>query len=264
MAEGYIMESAAETRRLADQQRADPAGDRLRVTGLAADQSALDAGCGPGLITEVMAEIVGPRGFALGLDASRERVGEASSRARARPNLRFVRGDVRRTGLRDASFDYVWSQFVFEYLGDPAPALAEFVRVTRPGGKVVVSDIDGAGLRAWPFPEPVRRGVHTFVEAIAATGFDVHAGRKAYRLFRRAGLADVRVRVFPHYVVAGAADAAMLGDWEVRFAALERVAAPAFGGLDPYRAFCAEYLALLRDEDALKYSVLLVTEGVRP
>jgi hypothetical protein len=37
--------------------------------------------------------------------------------------------------------------------------------------------------------------------------------------------------------------------------------APAFGGVEPYRASYQRYLELLSDPDALKYSVLLITEG---
>ena len=52
--------------------------------------------------------------------------------------------------------------------------------------------------------------------------------------------------------------------WETRFSALEPVRPPLLGGLEDYRVMCQKYLELLADPDALKYSILLVTEGTRP
>jgi ubiquinone/menaquinone biosynthesis C-methylase UbiE len=258
------MESADETRRLLAQEAADPARVRLIATGLKEGMHALDAGCGPGLISETMSELVGPAGRVTGIDMSPERVQESSARAAGKPNVSFAVADVRKTGLPDASFDYVWSQFVFEYLPDPQNGLAELLRVTRPGGKVVVADVDGVGLLNWPFPKEIEEGARKVLNAIAGHGFDIHVGRKMFNLFRAAGLRDVRVQLFTHYIVAGAADARLHEDWAIRFRTLEKVVTPLFGSGEAYLAFAEGYLAMLRDPDALKYSVVLVTEGVKP
>jgi hypothetical protein len=69
------------------------------------------------------------------------------------------------------------------------------------------------------------------------------------------------VQAFSHYVVAGEAPPPVLQDWTIRFKALEPIAAKAFGGPEGYRAFTDAYLGLLRDDGALKYSVVLVTAG---
>jgi SAM-dependent methyltransferase len=261
----YLMESEEEARRLVAQAQSNPVSAHLVATGLSAGHHALDAGCGPGVITEAMALQGGPSGSVVGMDLSPERLSEARARCEPLANCRFVRANVCSTGLPDASFDYVWSQFLFEYLPQPQVALAELLRVTRPGGRVVVADVDGVGLFNWPFPPEIEQGFHTLVRAVAsATGFDIHVGRKMFHLFRRAGLQDVRVHLAPLWVVAGAAEARLVEDWAIRLQTLEAVAAPAFGGVTPYRAFSQAYLALLSDADTLKYSVLLVTEGKKP
>ncbi|HSP81091.1 MAG TPA: methyltransferase domain-containing protein, partial [Myxococcaceae bacterium] len=149
----YIMESGAETQRLIAQQRADNVRQALALTGLRPGAHVLDAGCGPGVITGELAEVVGPSGRVTGLELSPERLEEARRLNAHRPEVSFVQADIRRTGLPDASFDYSWSQFVLEYLPDRRVAIEELMRVTRPGGKVVVSEIDGLGFNNWPFPE---------------------------------------------------------------------------------------------------------------
>jgi ubiquinone/menaquinone biosynthesis C-methylase UbiE len=259
------MESSEETRRLLVQERMGNAREALLLAGLKPGDRALDAGCGPGGISEMMAELVGPSGHVTGLDLSEERLAEARQINRRRSHVRFLQGDVRRTGLPDASVDFTWCQFVLQYVPDRQVALQELVRVTRPRGKVVISEFDGFGLNNWPLPEPLREWSLKFVEVVTrTTGFDIFVGRKMFTEMRRMGLVDVRVHLLPQYVIAGAADTTLMVDWETRFNTLEPVVAAQLGGLEAYRAMCREYLQLLADPDALKYSVLLVTEGTRP
>jgi ubiquinone/menaquinone biosynthesis C-methylase UbiE len=258
----YIMESAGETRRLLLQEQADDARPLLLATGLRPGDRALDAGCGPGGISQTMADIVGARGSVTGLDLSDVRLEEARKRCAHLPQVSFARGDVRRTELPAGGFDYTWSQYVLEYLPDRDAALAELIRVTRPGGRVVVSEIDGQGLANWPMSETLADGVRRFERGLAAHGFDLFVGRKLFHAFRRAGLREVRVHLAPQYVVAGGADARFLADWETRFAALAAAVTPAFGSEAAYQEFCQAYLHMLRDPDTLKYSVLVITEGV--
>jgi len=260
----YIMESGDETRRLIEQEQADEASQVLRLTGLTAGARVLDAGCGPGGISEMLAEVVGETGQVLGIDLSEERIREARQRFQHRPTLRFQVADIHATGLPDGAFDYTWCQYVFQYLPRRRAALDELIRVTRPGGRVVVSDMDGFGLGNWPFPESLQASCKLFVEALGRSGFDLHVGRKLYTEFRQAGLVDVQVRLLPQYVIPGTASEAVLEDWRTRFRALEPFIAPAFGSPDAYAVHCAEYLRMLADPDTLKFAVRLVTDGRRP
>ncbi|WP_395842302.1 class I SAM-dependent methyltransferase [Archangium violaceum] len=260
----YIMESSDETRRLLVQERTGNAREALRLSGLKPGDRVLDAGCGPGGITEMISELVGTSGHVTGLDISEDRLAEARQINDRHPNVQFVHADVRRTGLQDASFDFTWCQFVVQYLPDRRVALQELVRVTRPGGKVVISEFDGFGMQNWPFPEELREWCVRFVEAVLrVTGFDINVGRKIFTELRQLGLSNVRVHLLPYQVIAGTASPELMLDWQTRFSALEPVVAPALGGLETYRARCQEYLQFLADPDSLKYSPLLVTEGTR-
>lgn len=260
----YVMESPQEAQRLLAQAQASDMGPVLQLTGLQAGARALDAGCGPGGIARLIAERVGDSGELVALDLSAERLQECSHLLQGRPNVRLLQADVRSTALPGDSFDYIWCQFVLQYLPDRHRAIAELVRLARPGGKVVLSEIDGFGLYNWPFSEPLQLGSQRMIHAMEQTGFDLYVGRKLYSELRQAGLCDVRVHLLPQYVIAGAADERHLSDWRIRFRTLEPVAAPAFGGVEPYEAWCREYLGMLADPGTLKYAVQLVTEGRKP
>ena len=59
---------------------------------------------------------------------------------RARPRLPFVAGDALRLPFGDATFDAVTISFGLRNVADTAGALAEMLRVTRPGGRLVVCE----------------------------------------------------------------------------------------------------------------------------
>ncbi len=260
----YIMESVHETHRLIEQEAAEATHLPLQRLRIEPGHRVLDAGCGPGLITRKLAEQVGPTGEVVAIDLSAPRLASAKGACDGVPQVNFAVADIRNTGLPDASFDRVWSQFVLEYVPDRTSALRELIRVTRSGGRIGVSEIDGLGLNNFPFPAEVEAGCRTLVEALAPTGFDLFVGRKLFSEFKLLGLKDVQVHVFPQYVVAGRADARMIEDWRIRFDTLEPAVVGHFGGRSAYRQFCDAYLALLEDENSLKYSVQLLTVGTRP
>lgn len=255
------MESKGEAARLIAQERANPSRERLRAAGLEAGMRVADVGCGAGALASAMLEIVGPSGQVVGVDPSVERLAAARALAGDARNVEFRVGALPATGLEAKSFDFVWSQYVFEYLAEPRPALDELVRLARPGATVGVADIDGLGRTHWPVSRVAEEGLDTLVRALEKTGFDWFVGRKLFHLFRSAGLHDVTASVAPFFEIGGAADARMLSDWRLRFDALRAVAVPEFGSAERYDAFCEAYLAMLADADTFKYAVVITTRG---
>lgn len=260
----YLMESPAEGGRLLAQGEASPCRDRLLAAGLDLGSRAVDIGCGSGSTVRTMVDIVGLEGSVVGVDPSLARLDESRALLGAAPNVELLQRGLPQTGLPDAEFDFVWSQYVFEYLEAPELALRELVRIAVPGGKVVVADVDGAGLHFWPTSASLQEGVRRLELALATTGYDLFIGRKLYSLFHDAGLQDIRVRVSPFYVVGGTADARVIADWRQRFEVLAPVATGLFDSEGAYRAFTREYLAMLADPRSFTYAVVLTAEGTKP
>jgi arsenite methyltransferase len=115
----------------------------------------LDVGCGPGFYVDEIAELVGDGGSVVGVDASPSMLAVAASRSAGRSNVAFHEGDTNALPLPDSEFDAAISVQVLEYVPDATGALREINRVLKPGGRLVVWDVDWRTL-SWHSEDPVR------------------------------------------------------------------------------------------------------------
>jgi ubiquinone/menaquinone biosynthesis C-methylase UbiE len=102
----------------------------------------LDVGCGPGFYVAELLEKVGAEGSVVAVDRSRDMLAAASKRADGKPNVEFYEAAAVALPLADTSVDRALSVQVFEYVDDVSAALAELRRVLRPGGRLVLWDVD--------------------------------------------------------------------------------------------------------------------------
>jgi SAM-dependent methyltransferase len=103
----------------------------------------LDVGCGFGLESLRLAQLVEPGGTVTGIDKSADFIADAKSHAaEAKLAIDFQVGDAEALPFADASFDVARAERVLVYLPDPKRALTEMRRVTRPGGTVSAIEPD--------------------------------------------------------------------------------------------------------------------------
>jgi SAM-dependent methyltransferase len=153
-------------------------------------EAILDVGCGAGSLDRQLAGMienaitaVDPNGFILGEAAALAEADGVASRIDFRP------GNAEALPFPDASFDCVFSVTVLEEC-DADKAIAEMIRVARPGGRigVVVRAID---LPQWwnlDVPEPIRRKITPPPQSVGPGGV---ADASLYRRMRQAGLSDL-------------------------------------------------------------------------
>jgi SAM-dependent methyltransferase len=194
-------------------------GEALVSTlGLKKGLKVLDLGCGDGTTAVPAAKLAAD---VTGVDIARNLVEAGNRRARelGLTNLRFQQGDATDlTGLQDKTFDLVISIFGAMFAPKPFDVAKEMVRVTRPGGRIVMGNwipndptlvaqilkISAAYTPPPPegFISPMTWGVEAnVIERFAGAGIpkeNVAFERDTYR-FNFAGAPTGLVDAFQHY-----------------------------------------------------------------
>jgi ubiquinone/menaquinone biosynthesis C-methylase UbiE len=155
----------------------------------------IDVGCGTGADVRALAALVGPDGTVDGVDNSQRLVDEARLQTPLTGDgIRFHTGDAHDLPFTDAAFDAARAERVLMHLAEPARAVRELVRVTKPGGRVLIADPDH-GMWALDL------GDRALTRKLMAWWFDFIANpwvaRSGPALAAAAGLTDVRTRLFP-------------------------------------------------------------------
>ena len=202
--------SEGERRRLVEQGAIYAASTRhlLDEAGIGPGLRVLDAGCGVGDVTLLVASLVGPNGRVVGVDTDPEALAVARVRA-ARAGLdhvQFVHGDLRDVSF-DQSFDAVVGRFVLMYLADPCEGIRRLSGHVRPGGVVAFQEFQFEGLmRSYPHVAGslYERAVGWVRDTLRRAGVDTDMGLRLPTVLRGAGLTEARG--FVHCPLAGGAD----------------------------------------------------------
>ena len=168
----------------------------LAEVGIAPGAHCLDVGCGGGDVTLELARAAGPTGRAVGVDLDATKLAIARDEAAQAKvaNVVFEERDVS-AWEPDRPFDVVYARFLLTHLADPAALLAAMRRHLRPGGVLVVEDIDYRGHFAEPECGALRRAVELYTRSVQRRGADPNIGPRLPGLLRAAGIAGVQMRL---------------------------------------------------------------------
>jgi SAM-dependent methyltransferase len=160
-----------------------------------AEEHILDVGCGTGGAVRAVARRVLGIGRVVGVDNSATMIAAATERATglALP-IEFQTADAGALPFDNDSFDACFSIGLMEVVPDPRSALAEMVRVTRPGGRLFLNTHDAGMMGLDSGERETTRKIMDFVCDHEANGW---IGRQLFGLCADAGLDHVRVAAWP-------------------------------------------------------------------
>ena len=155
----------------------------------------LDAGCGPGSMTQGIAAHIGA-GRVIGVDMSESQVQLAARRAveHGASNAEFRTGNVYALPFADAQFDALFSHALLEHLREPVRAMREFLRVLKPGGVMGVATPDWSGFLVAPPSAALEGALEAFKALQDGNGGDVNTGHKLSQLALDAGFDAVTLQ----------------------------------------------------------------------
>ena len=173
--------------------------------GLGDGMVCLDAGCGGGDATLEIARRVAPAGRVVGIDIDAEKVRIAREEGE-RQHIANV--EFRVASAADPvgpAFDVVHARFLLTHLRDPAGTLDAFRRQLRPGGLLIVQDIELSAQFACPPSLALRRHQELYRAAVKRRGADPDIGPRLPALLTQAGFDGVEVAVVQPVGLAGEA-----------------------------------------------------------
>ena len=259
----YIMEDPREGSRL--EQKIDPDAwvERYLEPHLFPGAQVLDVGCGPGTILRAAASSARrPRG--VGIDLGTGRVRQAQQKNADNARLQFFRGDVQELQFESGTFDVVYSRMLLQYVRDKEKAVGEMVRVCKPGGIVLMQDLDGQ--LVWHYPEDalMQQTVTRVLKSLEPSGFDPFVGRKLFWLARNTGLDNIKVQVECYHLIAGAIDPTLFKQWELKLEIAKPRMQEALGSEYEAGEEVRRFLSYLRRPDSLTYSNAFTVVGEKP
>jgi SAM-dependent methyltransferase len=154
----------------------------------------LDVGCGTGELESRLAGRFRDASF-LGLDLEEPHLERARARCAVHgARVQFETGDALSLPLPSAQFDLVISRHVLQSLPDAPRAIAEMVRVAKPGGRLHMLAEDYGMLWCYPTPRDADEFWQRLPQPFArAIGCDNHVGRKMFGVLTDLGLEDITV-----------------------------------------------------------------------
>ena len=171
-------------------------GNPTALAELRAGETVLDLGSGGGIDVLLSARRIGPTGKAYGLDMTDEMLALARDNQRKAEleNVEFLKGDIERIPLPDASVNVIISNCVINLSADKRKVLAEAFRVLKPGGRFAVSDVVVRG----ELPAAVRSNMDLWVGCVAGALEEA----EYQRLLAQAGFEEIAVEPTRIYEVA--------------------------------------------------------------
>jgi SAM-dependent methyltransferase len=198
----YLMAGQmSELERLRLQSRVwEPAGQALfQQLDARGVRRALDIGCGVMGWLRVLAEGIEPAGTIVGTDIDDKMLGSAGAFVQEHQlkQVKLEKDDLFSSRLEPASFDLVHARFQIAPLGRGPEQLTTYIRLTKPGGLIVLEDPDTG---SWHFNPPAaaaERLIDLILKAFKTAGGNFDAGRELPGLLRSRGLEpEVRSEVY--------------------------------------------------------------------
>jgi ubiquinone/menaquinone biosynthesis C-methylase UbiE len=154
----------------------------------------LDLGCGGTTLTQELARLVGSQGKVLGIDKDTENITHARQEAKVLglSQLHYHVADIVQWEGESSQYDFAFSRFLLTHLPDPLELLRQVYLSLKPGGRMLLEDIDFTGHFCYPACDAFDRYVALYTATVQHTGADPNIGPSLPSLLQDAGFRHIQ------------------------------------------------------------------------
>lgn len=267
----YLMENEDEYLRLEIKTDPDVVKRQAAWAGIGPGMRVLDVGCGSGITTAALADLVGENGHVTGLDFSEDRLQIARQRYGSE-RVSFVCHDIRKPFHSRRPFDAIWARFILEYFRkEQCEIVANSTASLRAGGIACLVDSDNNSLGHYGHNQRLENTMVDMMSRLERDfNFDPYAGRRLYGHLKALGFVNVRCMLEAHHLIYGKLTEKDAYNWvrKVELTAeqsgcqFEEYAGEEFAHFPSrYEAFLAEFKEYFASPHRFCYTPLIICRG---
>lgn len=178
----------------------------LLKAGIAEGYKCLDAGCGGGMMTFEITSLVGDNGYVTAIDFDEDIIALNKSELKNLQiqNVSFFQTDILALNTVE-EFDLIFARYLLSHLSNVNEALKILINALRPGGIILVEDVQFSGHICQPFSKEFETYIQWYTDVVDLRGGDAELGPKLPELFISAGLENIEVQIAQPIGLKGAA-----------------------------------------------------------
>jgi SAM-dependent methyltransferase len=262
----YLMENEEEVERLEKKTDISVVQQQASWAGIQPGMRVADIGCGAGVTTRALFQMVQPGGNAVGVDMSEARIAHAGQTYGA-PGLHFECRNVLEPLTDLGTFDFIWVRFFLEYHRSSAFKIVQHLaRITRPGGILCLIDLDYNCLSHFAMPDRLIGAMHGIIRKLEADAdFDPHAGIKLYSFLYDVGFEHIDVSLASHHLIYGPLKEVDAYNWTRKLeVAVMRSGYPFEEYPGGFNEFAEEFKAFFSHPRRFTYTPVIACRGQKP
>jgi len=238
---------------------------QAKWAGLKSGMSVADIGCGSGITSSFLKQIVGETGKVVGFDSSLERINYAEKNY-SRKGLEFINIDMNNSLENLQHFDFIWVRFFLEYHKNTSfEIVKKLTNFLNPGGIMCLIDLDHNCLNHYGLSTRLESAMFKISDIIESDGdFDPYVGRKLYSYLYDLGFKDINVDMKAHHLIFGELSQVDKYNWTKKIEVAGKKSGYEFTEYsDGYSGFLKEFESFFKDPRRFTYTPIISCRGIK-
>ncbi|MCK5153214.1 MAG: methyltransferase domain-containing protein [Spirochaetales bacterium] len=258
-ADTYIMENDDECLRMDIKTDFSRLESQAKWAGLKRGMSVADIGCGSGITSSFLKQIVGESGSVTGIDGSMDRINYAR-KTYGQEGLEFINLDLNNSLDKLQKFDFIWVRFFLEYHKlQSFEIVKKLTQLLNPHGIICLIDLDHNCLNHYGLSKRLENAMINISDIVEnENNFDPYAGRKLYSYLYDLGLRDINVDMNAHHLIYGELSEIDEYNWLKKIEVIAKKSEYSFNEYsNGYDEFLSEFKSFFKDPGRFTYTPII-------